>query len=80
MRKPGKVSKRRDINDGARLARQRESKHAEAERALSQNGVCLAGMEESHVTELHVAQLQRAPFTLSCMVTPIRGIVSRYIL
>ena len=74
--KPGKASKRRGISDRARLARQRLSKCAEDERAFSQNGVCLAGMEESKVIEPRVTPLLQAPFTS----TPSGGIVRRCIL
>lgn len=71
--KPGKASKRRGISDRARLARQRLFKHAEDERAFSQNG---AGTEESKVIEARVTPLPQAPFT----PTPSGGIVHRCIL
>lgn len=62
------ASKRRDINEWARLGRQRWSKDAEAEEGFSENGVCLAGLEKNRVTEPRVTQLQGVPFTLCYMI------------
>lgn len=54
----GNASKRRDINEWARLRRQSWSNDEEAEGAFSETGVRLEDTKENRVPEPHVAQLQ----------------------